>query len=83
MFEEKSELYPFLARSGLTAFTETIEPLCVPSICFEETSPSTRKGGSRLGGGPDLPGEIEWPRRAAYGASMPKERSTSSCARMT
>jgi uncharacterized protein YwqG len=70
MFENRTDIQPFLEGTELGLFAAEVERLCRPSICFE--AGEDRTGGSRFGGLPDLAPGLAWPVREAYahGASL-------------
>ena len=52
MFENKSDIYAFLAETGLGPYAATLEELCLPALAFQaEAKPVA----ARFGGLPDLP----------------------------
>jgi hypothetical protein len=64
MFENRTDIQPFLADTELGLFAADIARLCKPSICFE--AGEDRPGGPRFGGLPDLAAVFAWPVREAY-----------------
>jgi uncharacterized protein YwqG len=63
MFENKFDIYSFLADTGLGPYAATLEQLCRPALAFHaEAKPVA----ARFGGLPDLPPDLAWPVRNAY-----------------
>lgn len=68
MFETRSDLDKAFAAAGLAAFAPAVARLCAPALCLVPAGQAdTVEGGrSRLGGAPELPGDLAWPVRPAY-----------------
>jgi uncharacterized protein YwqG len=52
-----------LAAEGLGSLTDRLAPQVRPAIRLETAREPTQPGHSHIGGLPDLPGDMEWPRR--------------------
>ncbi len=51
MFENKHDIYAFLADTGLSPYAATLEELCLPALAFH---PEAKPVAARFGGLPDL-----------------------------
>ncbi|HYD15406.1 MAG TPA: DUF1963 domain-containing protein [Hyphomicrobium sp.] len=63
MFENKSDIAPYLAEAGFGSFSATVEALCVPAVCFEDR---LGRAAAQFGGLPDVRADFVWPQRDAY-----------------
>lgn len=63
MFENKSDIYSFLADSSLAPYAATLEEFCLPAVAFQA---GAKPVAARFGGLPDLPPDLDWPVREAY-----------------
>jgi hypothetical protein len=69
MFETRAELDAVFTQTGLARFAAAAAArLCVPAFALvdDPASDAAKLGGSRLGGAPDLPADIEWPIHPPY-----------------
>jgi uncharacterized protein YwqG len=63
MFENKSDIYSFLADTSLAPYSATLEEFCLPALAFQAGS---KPVAARFGGLPDLPPDLAWPVRNGY-----------------